>query len=107
LYFLGGVAVQARDATERAKRLQDLQQRWRGEVTQARSSALLLILVDSLFRSPVLTIPNAARLMGVTYPAAKSNVEKLVSVGILHPFRGGPAYGRRFWAPDVLTVIGD
>jgi Fic family protein len=107
LYFLGGVAVQARDATERAKRLQDLQQRWRGEVTQARSSALLLILVDSLFRSPVLTIPHAARLMGVTYPAAKANVEKLLAVGILHPFRGGPAYGRRFWAPDVLTVIGD
>ncbi len=107
LYFLGGVAMQARDATERAKRLQDLQQEWRGRVTQARSSALLLKLVDSLFRSPVLTIPRAARLLDVTYPTAKSNVEKLVRTGILHPFRGGTSYGRRFWAPDVLNVIGD
>ena len=107
LYFLGGVALQARDATERAKRLQDLQLRWRGEVTQARSSALLLKLVDSLFRSPVLTVPGAARHLDVTYPAAKSNVDKLVAAGILQPFRAGSAYGRRFWAPDVLDVIGD
>jgi len=107
LYFLGGVALQARDATERAKRLQDLQQEWRGKVTQARSSALLLKLVDSLFRSPVLTIPRARDLLGVTYPAAKSNVDKLVEAGILQPFREGPTYGRRFWAPDVLSVIGD
>lgn len=106
VYFLGGVALQSRDAIERAKRLQDLQQRWRGEVTQARSSALLVRLVDSLFVSPVLTVPKAAEVMGVTYPAAKSNVEKLLALNILRPFKDG-SYGRRYWAPEVLAVIGD
>jgi Fic family protein len=105
LYFLGGVAIQARDATERAKRLQDLQQAWRSKVTQARSSALLLKLVDSLFRSPVLTIPRAASLLDLSYPAAKSNVDKLIEAGVLRPFREEQAYGKRYWAPDVLRVI--
>jgi hypothetical protein len=56
--------------------------------------------------APVLTIPRAARLLGVTYPAAKSNIDKLVGAGIPEPF-GAEAYGRRYWAPEVLRAIGE
>jgi Fic family protein len=104
-FFLRGVAEQSRDAIARAKRLQDLQQRWRQEVTHARTSALLLRLIDSLFETPVLTIPRAASILGVTYPAAKGNVSKLADAGILQPFGDDQSYGRRYWAPEVLTAI--
>jgi len=104
-FFLTGVAVQSRDATERAKRLQDLQGAWRAAVTSARSSALLVRLVDHLFSAPVLTIPRAQGLLGVTYPAARANIDKLVQAGILEPF-GTQTYGRKYWAPEILRAIG-
>ncbi|MBA3876395.1 MAG: cell filamentation protein Fic [Anaerolinea sp.] len=106
VFFLRGVAEQSRDATARAKRLQDLQTAWREAVTHARSSALLLRLVDHLFRSPVITVPAVRDLLGVTYPAAKANIEKLVQAGIVEPFDVA-SYGRRYWAPQVIRTIGE
>jgi Fic family protein len=106
LFFLHGVSEQARDAARRARRLQDLQREWRQQVTRARSSALLLRLVDSLFETPVLTIPQAERLLGVAYRSAKLNVEKLVQLRILEQV-GDAAYGKTFVAKDVLAAIAE
>jgi len=60
-FFLRGVAVQSRDAIARARQIQDLQAQWRQQLTQTRASALLLRLVDSLFDTPMLTIPQAQK----------------------------------------------
>jgi Fic family protein len=79
------------------------QREWRQRVTASRASALLLRLVDSLFESPVLTIPRAQRILGVTYRSAQLNVEKLVQVGILRATDNG-RYGRSFVAQDVLRI---
>lgn len=105
-FFLRGIAEQARDATARAKRLQDLQTSWRVAVTHARSSALLVRLVDHLFESPFITVTAVRDLLGITYPAAKANIEKLVLAGIVEPF-GASTYGRRYWAPQVIRTIGE
>lgn len=102
-YFLRGVAEQANGATEQAKRLQDLQTSFREKVTHARSSSLLLKLVDSLFDLPIVTIPRAQRVLGVTYTAAQGNVRKLVDVGILHQV-GQSSYGKTYLAEDVLRL---
>ena len=104
-FFLAGVAIQSRDATSRAKRLQDLQGAWREAVMAARSSALLVRLVDFLFLSPVITVPRVRALLGVTYPAARANIDKLVQAGIVEPF-GPQTYGRKYWAPEILRAIG-
>jgi len=103
-FFLEGVRSEALDAAARAKRLQDLQHRWRERFTGIRGSALTLRLVDVLFEGPILTIPRAQALLGVTYPSAKVHVDKLVSAGILMPF-GSRTYGRAFAAEDILRVI--
>lgn len=83
LFFLHGVTDQAQDAIVRAKRLQDLQATWHKKLMQARTSALLLRLADGLFASPIITIPEAKRLLNVTYPSAKRSVEKLIRAGVL------------------------
>jgi len=106
LFFLRGVTEQARDAIARAKRLQGLQATWRERLTQARASALLLRLADSLFASPVLTIPEAQRLLDVTYRSAQRNVEKLVEAGILQQV-GDASYGKTFFAAEILQAIGE
>jgi Fic family protein len=105
LFFLRGVTEQSRDAVVRAKRLQDLQLEWRQLLTQARASALVPRLADSLFESPVLTIPNAQAILDVSYRSAQQNVEKLVNAGILVQ-AGEASYNKVFLAPEVLKIIG-
>ncbi|MBI5653089.1 MAG: Fic family protein [Chloroflexi bacterium] len=107
LFFLRGVAEQARDANARAKRLQDLQLEWRKRLTKARASALLLRLMDSLFESPVLTIPEAQRRLGISqYNNARRAVEKLIKAEILQRV-GESAYGKTFAAGEILKAIGE
>ena len=104
LFFLRGVAEQARDAGARAKRLQDLQMEWRRRLTGARTSVLTLKLIDGLFVLPFLTIPQAEALLGITYRSAQRIVEKLVQLGILRQI-GEASYGKVYVADDVLRVI--
>jgi len=106
MYFLEAVAEQSRDATAKAKRLQDLQSEWRERVTGARASALTLRLVDRVFETPVLTVPQAQEVLGVSYPSAKLNVQKLVDAGILTVFRDVP-YNRSYIALPLLGTLED
>lgn len=105
-FFLRGVAEQARDATARAKRLQDLQQRWRERLTEGRASALLLRLLDSLFESPFVSIPQARRILGASYVTAQRCMQRLVDAGVVRQASEG-SYGRVFVAAEVLAVIGE
>ena len=104
-FFLQGVAEQAGDAIVRAKQLQDMREAWRERLAKARS-ALPLRLADSLFASPVLTIPQAQRLLGVTYHSAQRNVQKLVDAGILQQ-AGESSYGKTFLAAEILQAMGE
>lgn len=106
LFFLRGVAEQARDAVKRARQLQDLREEWHQRLSQARASALLIRLADTLFESPILTIPQAQQRLGVTYLGAKRNVEKLIEAGILQP-AGQMAYGKTYLAAEIIRVIGE
>jgi Fic family protein len=107
LFFLRGVAEQARDAVERARRLQDLREEWHRRLAQARTSALTLRLVDLLFISPILTISQAQRLLKVgSYHSARKHMEKLVSAGILQP-EGDATYGKTYLASEILRVVHD
>lgn len=104
-FFLQGIKEQAQDAVIRAQRLQDLQVDWRERLTGARASALLLQLADQLFDTPVITIPEAQRLLDVTYRSAKLNIEKLVEADILKQ-AGEEDYGKTYVAGEILDVIG-
>lgn len=104
-FFLQGVAEQAGDAVVRAKQLQDLREAWRERLAEARS-ALPLRLADSLFDSPVLTIPQAQRLLEVTYHSAQRNVQKLVDADILQQV-GESSYGKTFLAGEILQAMGE
>ena len=104
LFFLQGVVDQSKDATSRAKSLQDLQADWRGRISGARASALLPRLVDSLFDTPFITIPDAARTLHVTYRAAERNVMKLVEADILRQVAEG-SYRRMFIAQEVIRIV--
>jgi len=104
LFFLQGVKEQAQDANLRLKQLLTLQSDWRKRVTQARSSALLLEIVDMLFEMPICTIPQVSERLQVGYPSAKNAVQRLVQSGILSPL-GELNYGKVFVASDIMNIL--
>jgi len=105
LFFLRGVAEQARDANARAKRLQDLQLEWRRQLQiTARTSASLLQLVDELFLSPTVTVPQVQKKLGVTHRAASQMVQRLVREKILQIVPGN-VRNRQFKAAEILVVL--
>lgn len=64
----------------------------------------LLLPVDSLFVTPVVTIPQVQRLLDVAYHTAASYVEKLAKAGILLP-QGAPSYGKMYVADEILKAV--
>ena len=103
-YFLLGIEQQSLDAVKRAERLLDLHQRYRNEMQSARSSALLLRLIDELFAHPVTTVAVAAEALKVTPRAARQNIEKLIAAGILKEASGRQRY-QIFIATEIVKVL--
>jgi Fic family protein len=103
-FFLGGVADQSRDAIWRTGKLLELWQKYRRMFETARASALLLRMVDGLFEAPVVTIPIAAKRLGITQRSAAMNIQKLVDAGILSEVTGRERY-RVFLARGILETI--
>lgn len=103
-FFLRGVAESARESVELAGRLLGLRDRWQQQFQSARSSALLLKLIDHLFKVPSTTIGRAAELLKVTPAAASHNIGKLVEAGILVE-RTGRQRGQVFVAMDILRIV--
>jgi Fic family protein len=83
VFFLRGVAEQARDAADRAQKLLVLRDEYRTKMQSAHAPGSCLLLIDSLFELPVLSVPLAATKLKMSYPGANRNVLKLVDAGIL------------------------
>jgi len=103
-FFLSGVLEQSLDAIQRAARLRALRDEYQNGLQRARSSALLLKLVDGLFHHPAITVPGAARQLKVTQRAASQNIGKLVRAGILTEATGR-ARNRIFVANGIIRAI--
>jgi Fic family protein len=103
-FFLEAVTKQANDAVRRSSQLLVLRQQYRDRATSARKSSLLPAMIDRLFESPAITIATVAREFSVTYAAAKNNVDKLVSAGVL---AAPDATGRKkvYFARDIIALL--
>jgi Fic family protein len=100
-FFLAGVEETAREAVGRAGRLLDLHEELRLRVRQKPSAAALL---DHLFANPYVTIPRAAKLLGVSYPTARNAVLTLCQEGVLEE-TGGRSWGRLFVSRPILETV--
>lgn len=101
-FFLEGVQSQSLDAVERSKAIRDLRDVYRARLQMPRASALLQRLVDALFESPAITVPRAAALLDVTYPAARAQLTKLDQADIVDLRPGRPQV---FVATEILRHL--
>lgn len=104
VFFLEGVAVQSKDAADRAAALQDVQAALRDRLHAAKASANALHLLDHLFAVPVITVSRAQKVLGsITYMGAQGVVDKLVDAGILRMRQEGRR--KTYYADEILKVL--
>ncbi len=103
-FFLRGVADQSIDAVERSQALFALRDRWMAGCHKARASALLIKVVDMLFINPFLNAPRAAAELGVRLQSAQSNIDQLVSRGILGEITG-QRRNRVYAASEIIRIL--
>ena len=81
-FFAKGIIEQSESALSKSSKLFE----YHGEIAiklKATGRSTALKLADTLFMHPIITISMAAKLMGVSYPAAKASVYEAVKLGIL------------------------
>lgn len=82
-FFLRGVASQALDAAERAKKLALLHEDFIDRVKSVRGSMALIPIIDEIMQHAALTISRAREVTSLTHQGASWNISRLVKLGIL------------------------
>jgi len=102
-FFLRGVAREARDAGVRIRALIELREKYRRSMSGARNAGALQAVVDELFVIPAVSVTSLAKRLEVSYPAAKSSLDKLVQAGIVWPSK----QGRETWylADEIIRTV--
>jgi Fic family protein len=103
IFFLRGVAEQARDACIRAKQLQDLQTEWRRKLQQARVSGLVVGIADFLLERPILSASEVQKKFGVSHPAAIRALRRLEEMQILQEVTGKER-NRLYLAKEIIKI---
>ena len=85
------------------KELLELEERHREQLRGANVRGVAVDIARSLIAKPIMTIPEAAKVVGRGYQTVSTAVAKLVELDILLPY--GDGHPRRYLAPDVLAVI--
>ena len=90
MFFLRAVAVVATEATATARGIVGLRERHRDLLVSelGRGAGTGLRLIDSLYRGPFITVPEAQKLLGVTYQSANNLVTRLEAMGVLEEVTG-------------------
>jgi len=82
-FCLRGTIAASKEAIVRFDSLVKLRDTYQNDIRDLGASIRLFQTIESLFKSPVITIPHIAKIHGISYPTARSDVEKMVEIGIL------------------------
>jgi len=82
---LRATVAEATNALARIDKLLVLKRKYEEMLAkERRTSARLQQIVGYLLGSPLITISNLAKNFSITFPTAKKDIDKLISLGILH-----------------------
>ncbi|QCI98869.1 Fic family protein [Agrobacterium larrymoorei] len=83
-------------------RIISLHENFRALASKSSRSSNPLIIIDSLFERPVITVSEAAEKLNVTYAAAKGTIDKLIELGIVEELPG--LYPKAYYSPTIMHV---
>ncbi len=100
-FFANCVAAEAQDACGRLARLDALRDRYRARFSAARTSALLMRVIDELFAEPAITARRAADALKINAANAQRLIDKLHRAAVLREVTG-MRRNRLYVAQEVL-----
>lgn len=104
-YCLRGTLQQAKDTISRCEKLRAIRERFMSQITESGGSVRLNQIVEGMFHSPFIRVADLPTRLGVTYPTAKADIDRLVEANILQELPG--AYPKTYFAPEVFAVSYD
>lgn len=104
-FCITATIAQAKRTVERCERLLKVRQQFLEGVVASGGSTRLLRIVEGIFEVPFVRIADLPERLGITYPTARSDVERLVAAGILQELESVPS--RTFFAPAVFSIAYD
>jgi len=89
-FFLRGVAVVAKEATTKARRIVNMREEHRGRITATlgRSAPNALTLLEQLYERPIVNVNDVASLTGTAFATAGRVVTALEEMGLLIEITG-------------------
>jgi Fic family protein len=103
-FFAEAVKARSEAASDAISRLLTIRQEFTDELHRRGCRGSVVTLAGDLIGFPVLDVPQARDLLGVSYQAANAAVARLVDFGILREVTGG-SYGRVFRCERVFQEI--
>jgi len=102
-FFLQGVSEVSAQAAETARRILALREDHRSAIAAnlGRAGGNGHIVLEHLFVRPIVSVNEVKDLIGTTYPAANTLVEKFVEIGILEEITGQARYRKFRYGPYV------
>lgn len=101
-FCLRGTVLQATDTIRRCDLLLKIKEDFTRRIAAVGGSVRLTQIVEGIFYSPFVRIADLPRRLGVTYPTAKADVDRLVQAGILKELESTSP--KTFYAPEVFNV---
>ncbi len=104
VFVLSGITSQSIDAVERVRHMVELRDEWAERCQTARTSALLLKLLDHLFGTPMVNLASVRGLLRTGPQSAQAAIDKLIALGILTEITGHQR-NRVYVARDVVAIL--
>ena len=106
-FFLQGVIEVSAEATETARRILEMRERHRFQITDelGRVAGNGHKALESLFDRPIVSVEDIRKVTGTTYPAANNLVARMSDLGILTEITGYSRNRRFHYAPYVRLFL--
>jgi Fic family protein len=101
-FCLQGTLEQAKSTIARCRRLLAVRQQYVQRVAEVGGPVRLSRIIEGIFTSPFVRVAEVATRLGVTYPTAKSDLDRLVQAGVLEQLPD--ITPKTFYAPEVFAV---
>ncbi|HEY4217115.1 MAG TPA: Fic family protein [Gemmatimonadaceae bacterium] len=105
-FFLAGVEQVSNEATETTRRVLELRERHRREITAelGRAAANGLRVHEMLFHRPIVTVAAVEELTGASFAAANQLVRRMSEIGVLREITGY-SRNRRFRYEEYVRLF--
>jgi Fic family protein len=107
-FFLRGISEVSVQAADTARRILDIRERRRQQITESlgRAAGNGLKVLEHLFRAPIISVKRVRTITQTEFPSANQLVQRLVQLGVLKEITGH-ARNRRFRFEEYVRLFAE